>query len=180
MPVAVKAVEHVKIPEKVEVDFDPNNTFTVQGPNGKLTRKLSHPSVKITRESGDIVFTCDLPKKKDKAMVRTFASHLINMCKGVTGGFQYTMKTVYSHFPIKATLKGKALIIENFMGEKKPRSAKILGDTKVLVKGNDITLIGPNIEEVGQTAANIERATKIRKRDPRVFQDGIYIVDRKG
>ncbi|HSQ94449.1 MAG TPA: 50S ribosomal protein L6, partial [Methanoregula sp.] len=28
------------------------------------------------------------------------------------------------------------------------------------------------------TAANIEHATHIRDRDPRVFQDGIYMVQR--
>jgi large subunit ribosomal protein L6 len=42
-----------------------------------------------------------------------------------------------------------------------------------------VTLWGVNKEEVAQSAANIEQATRIRRYDPRVFQDGIYIV-RKG
>ncbi|HUW66848.1 MAG TPA: 50S ribosomal protein L6, partial [Candidatus Nanoarchaeia archaeon] len=35
-----------------------------------------------------------------------------------------------------------------------------------------------NKEYVGQTAANIQQATKIRRFDPRVFQDGIYVVEK--
>jgi large subunit ribosomal protein L6 len=179
MPVAVKTIENVKIPKNVQVQFDEGCTFTVSGPNGKFKRTLYHPAVKVERAGDEIVFSCDFPRKKQKAMVRTLASHLNNMCVGVTDGFTYQMKVVYSHFPIKTMLKGKQLIIENFLGEKKPRVANIVGDTKVLVKGNDITLIGSNVEDVGQSAANIERTTKIKNRDPRVFQDGIYIVSRK-
>jgi large subunit ribosomal protein L6 len=45
--------------------------------------------------------------------------------------------------------------------------------------GNDeIVLSGIDKELLGNTSANIEHATKIRNRDPRVFQDGIYIVER--
>jgi len=36
---------------------------------------------------------------------------------------------------------------------------------------------GIDIEHVGQTAANIELATKVKDKDRRVFADGIYIYD---
>jgi large subunit ribosomal protein L6 len=98
------------------------------------------------------------------------------MVHGVTTGYKYSMKVVYSHFPVKTILKGKELIIENFLGESHPRKAKILGDTKVEIKGDTITLTGINIEDVSQSTANIELATKIRNYDPRVFQDGIYVI----
>ena len=50
-------------------------------------------------------------------------------------------------------------------------------DVEVEVKNKvDVIVTGADIEKVGQTAANIERACRIRKRDRRVFQDGIYIV----
>jgi len=68
--------------------------------------------------------------------------------------------------------------IENFTGERSPRIAKIMGDAKVMPKGDDVTVQGINIEDVSQTAANIERATKIKKKDPRVFLDGIYTYER--
>jgi large subunit ribosomal protein L6 len=100
------------------------------------------------------------------------------MIQGVTEGFEYKMKTVYSHFPIKTTLQEKQIIIDNFLGEKYPRKANILGETTVEIKGDEIILTGADIEQVSQTAANIERATRIKKRDRRVFQDGIYITQK--
>ena len=56
--------------------------------------------------------------------------------------------------------------------------AKIRGDVKVEVKGDDIAIEGINLQDVSQTAANIEQATKIRKKDQRVFLDGIYISEK--
>jgi large subunit ribosomal protein L6 len=100
------------------------------------------------------------------------------MIKGVTEGFEYGMKIVYSHFPMKTTVKKDGFIIENFLGEAAPRKAKIVGETKVQISGDEVTVKGLNKEEVGQTAANIELATYIKHYDPRVFQDGIYIVNK--
>ena len=88
------------------------------------------------------------------------------------------MTIVYAHFPMQVKVEGKTLVIGNFLGEKKPRVAKILGDTDVKVSGNEVIISGINKEDVGQTAANIEQKTKIRRFDPRVFQDGIYIVQK--
>jgi large subunit ribosomal protein L6 len=41
-----------------------------------------------------------------------------------------------------------------------------------------VTLSGPSIEDVGQTAADIEQLTRVTDKDTRVFQDGVYIVDK--
>lgn len=111
-------------------------------------------------------------------MVGTLASHCSNMCTGVAKGYLYSMKVVYSHFPIQIKVIGETLEIVNFLGEKHPRYARILPGTSVKVGSDEITVTGINKEFVGSTAANIERATRIRNRDPRVFQDGIYIVTR--
>jgi large subunit ribosomal protein L6 len=69
------------------------------------------------------------------------------------------------------------LTIENFIGERNPRKAKIMGDSKIIIKGDDIIVQGINLEDVSQTAANIQNATKIRNKDPRVFLDGIYVYE---
>mgnify|MGYP001045530876 CR=1 FL=1 len=50
---------------------------------------------------------------------------------------------------------------------------------KVDVKGDDVYLIGPDKEKLGQTAANLKRITRIRKKDPRVFQDGVYLFKKQ-
>ncbi|OLE56260.1 50S ribosomal protein L6 [Euryarchaeota archaeon 13_1_20CM_2_64_92] len=123
---------------------------------------------------------CEYPRRKEAALLGTFAAHLRNMVVGVREGFTYEMKIVYSHFPLKATVKGAEFVIENFLGEKFPRKTRIVGETKVEVNGDQVLLTGPDVEAVGQTAANIEQATKIRGFDPRIFQDGIYITKKAG
>ncbi len=83
---------------------------------------------------------------------------------------------VYSHFPIQLRVDGDRLIIGNFLGEKKDRTAWIQSGVDVALNGDEVVVTGINKESVGQTAANIEQATRIKARDPRVFQDGIYVV----
>jgi len=90
------------------------------------------------------------------------------------------MKTVYSHFPIKTAVDGDSLVIQNFLGERHPRKAVILPGVTVNVSGDNLTVQGIDKEKVGQTVANIERATAVKRRDIRVFQDGIYRIDRGG
>ena len=167
--------ERVAIPKGVTVSSCGANV-SVKGPKGTLQRELFHPKVKIRVEGDEVVVSAELPRVREKAMVGTFTSHITNMVEGVSIGFEYDMKIVYSHFPMKASVKGDKFVIENFLGERAPRKANILGDTKIQVKGADVILTGSDIEAVSQTAANIERATKIWGYDPRVFQDGIYIV----
>lgn len=170
-------IREVNIPEGVKIEVN-DGKVVVEGTKGKLERILHHPKVEIRKEDNKIIIKAEMPKRNEKALVGTFAGHIKNMIKGVTEGFTYKMKIVYSHFPIKANVKGNEFIIENFLGEKAPRKAKLFGNVKVSVKGSDVIIEGINREEVGQTAANIERATKVRNKDIRVFQDGIYIVDK--
>lgn len=171
----LKEEKIVNIPNGVEVIVE-NKKVVVTGPKGKLERNFSHARNVIIRiENRKVIVESFLPKKKDKALVGTIAGHIKNMIKGVTQGFRYKMKIVYAHFPITVKTKGKTVIIENFLGEKVPRTAKIIGDVKVSVKGDEVIIEGIDIESVSQTAANIELATRIKGKDPRVFLDGIYI-----
>jgi len=169
----------VEIPPGVEVGLV-GNEVVVAGKGVTLRRKLSHPRIQITIEGQRAKVRCEFPRRREGALVGTFAAHLRNMIVGVTQGFTYEMKIVYSHFPVKAGVKGPEFVIENFLGEKFPRRTRILGDTKVEVKGDQVVLTGPDLEAVGQTAANIEHATRIRGFDPRIFQDGIYITKKAG
>ncbi|MCX6657244.1 MAG: 50S ribosomal protein L6 [Euryarchaeota archaeon] len=171
--------DEIEVPEKVHVTLD-GGVVKVKGPQGEISRRLSHPSVKLEMKGKHVIVSSELPRKKEKALVGTYGAHIRNMFVGATKGFEYKMKIVYAHFPIKTAIKGDTFVIENFLGEKSPRKTKILGDTKVTIKGDQVLLNGPNVEDVGQTAANIERATKIKGFDPRVFQDGIYIIEKPG
>ncbi len=167
----------IEIPEGVSVSLS-QDVFTAKGPKGTVERTFWYPGIKIDVREGEVVVDAESSRKEQKAMVGTFASHLKNLIIGVSEGFECKMNIVYAHFPMQVKVEGKTLVIGNFLGEKKPRIAKILGETKVKVSGNEIVVSGINKEDVGQTAANIEQKTKIKRFDPRIFQDGIYIVQK--
>lgn len=169
--------EEISIPEGLEVAI--NDEVAVTGSKGELRRKFNSRNIKIMKENEKIILEAPFPKKRDKAMLGTIKSHINNMIIGLTDGFSYKMKIVYAHFPMTVKAAGNKVTIENFLGERHPRTAKIVGDTNVQIKGDEVTVEGINKEEVGQTMANIEQATKIKGRDPRVFQDGIYLVSKK-
>jgi large subunit ribosomal protein L6 len=173
-----KLTETIPIPEQVTISVD-DGLVAVKGDGGEIKRNFNHNKIDIREEDNNVVLEVQFPRKKDKAMLGTIKSHINNMIYGVEHGFTYKMKIVYAHFPMTVKVKDKKVNIENFLGERNPRVAKIIGDdVKVAVKGEDVTITGINKENVGQTMANIEQATKIKRRDPRVFQDGIYLVDK--
>lgn len=167
--------DEIEVPEKVQVAID-CGLVTVKGPLGEVSRKLLDVNVEVVKQGNSVFVVINTGRAKHRALMGTFGAHIRNMVHGVTEGFECNMKIVYAHFPIKASVKGDTFVIENFLGEKHPRRADIIGKTKVAVKGDQVVVSGLEIEEVGQTAANIERATKIKRLDPRIFQDGIYIT----
>ena len=159
----------VDIPEGVTVDIQ-GPVVKVKGPNGEVEKKLSpYVSIKVDGNKVNV-------EGKKLSLVNTTYAHLTNMMKGVTDGFKLNVKVVYSHFPVSVELKGKDIFIKNFLGEKHPRKTSIVGNTKVEVKGQNIAITGPDKDAVGQTAANLRMVTKINKWDPRIFQDGFYVV----
>jgi large subunit ribosomal protein L6 len=167
----------IAIPEGVNVTID-NMNVSVSGQQGELKRELWYPGIAIKKVDSEIVVETNIPRREQLAMLGTFESHLKNMITGVTKGYEYKMKVVYSHFPIQLKAEGNHVLVGNFLGEKKARKASILGNTNVEIKGDQVIISGMNKEDVGQTAANIRTATKIRRFDPRVFQDGVYLVER--
>jgi large subunit ribosomal protein L6 len=96
----------------------------------------------------------------------------------VTEGWEYNMEVFYSHFPMQVKVEGDEVVISNFLGEKSPRRTAVRGDTEVEVDGEEVTLTGSDIEAVGQTAADIEQLTRVKDKDTRVFQDGVYITSK--
>ncbi len=177
MPVLHETIHRIPIPAGVTVTVDSNSNHTVvKGPKGQLERPFRSRDVKVRRDGDFLVVEKDLPNRKEKAMAGTYAAHIQNMITGVTTGWTYHMKAVYNHFPIKLTVQGATFLVENFLGERAARSAQILPGVKVTAKGADVTVEGIDVQAVSQTAANIEHCTKIRGKDIRVFQDGVYIT----
>jgi large subunit ribosomal protein L6 len=174
--VAVKTRIEIEIPQDVTVKVE-DSMLTVNGPLGQVQRNLYYPGIDIEVKDGNVVVYTDSKRRKVCSVTNTTASHVKNMIIGVHEGYSYRMKVVYSHFPIQVKVEGNRVVIENFLGERKPRYSQIIGkDTKVEIAKEKIMVKGIDKEAVGQTMANIEQSTKIRNFDPRVFQDGIYPV----
>jgi large subunit ribosomal protein L6 len=167
----------IEVPDDVSAGMD-HLDLTVEGPNGSVTRRLWYPDVTVSVEDGTVVIASENEDAKTNATVGTFESHARNMIHGVTDGWEYRMEVLYAHFPMQVSVEGGEVVIENFLGERAPRRAPIHGDTQVQVDGEEITLSGPDKEAVGQTAADIEQLTKVTDKDTRVFQDGVYIVEK--
>lgn len=167
----------IKVPEGVEVEIE-DGTVTISGPKGEISRRFDLIGITVEREGDEIIVKSESSKKRIRALVGTTIAHINNMIKGVTEGFVSKLKVVYSHFPISVSVRDDKFIIENFIGEEKPRVANIVGETEVEIKNDEIEVKGTDKEDVGQTAANIEQTARAKGRDPRIFQDGIYITER--
>ena len=169
--------ERLTIPEAVDVDID-RFDLTVSGPNGTVTRRLWYPSVVVSVDGEEVVIESDAEDAKTTATIGTFASHIRNALHGVSEGWTYEMEVFYSHFPMQVRAEDGDVVIQNFLGEKAPRRTRVHGDTVVEIDDERVTLSGPNKEDVGQTAADIEQLTRVSGKDTRVFQDGVYITEK--
>ena len=167
----------LQTPDEVSAEVD-HLDLTVEGPNGSVTRRLWYPDVSVDVDGGEVVIESDADDAKTMSTLGTFESHVRNMFHGVTEGWEYEMEVFYSHFPMDVAVENGEVVIENFLGERAPRRAPIHGDTDVSVDGEIVTLSGPDIEAVGQTAADIEQLTRVTDKDVRVFQDGVYITQK--
>jgi large subunit ribosomal protein L6 len=172
-----KIREEVELPEGVEAKLS-GKTVEISGRKGVLKRTFDFQGVDIRQEGRTIAIETTSGRRRQRSAVGTIKSHLLNMIKGVTEGFRYKLRVVYAHFPITVKVEDGRVLIHNFLGERSPRVAKIVGGASVRVEGDEVIVEGIDKEEVGQTAFNIEQATYIKRRDPRVFQDGIYIVEK--
>ncbi len=159
----------MEIPKEVAVKVEPGR-ITVKGPKGEVSTAYKTRNATVHLKGSELLV------EADKALENTILAHVRNMVIGVTGGYSKKLKALYSHFPLSMEVKGKELMIKNFLGEKQPRKANIVGATKVEVKGQELSISGPSKEDVGQTLANVKTATKIKNRDHRVFQDGLYAM----
>lgn len=161
----------MEIPEGVSVHIQ-NNMIKVKGPKGEVERAFS-PLLNLSASGRQIAID-----GKSKALVNTMRAHLRNMLSGVKDGFRVRLKVIFAHFPITIEVKGNDVAIKNFLGEKQPRKTKLVGDTRLEVKAKEQEVIvsGADKDAIGATISNLRAATRIKDKDARVFQDGLYII----
>ncbi len=159
----------IKIPQGVTVNLS-GRTLSMKGPKGTVEKTFS-PLVAVSVSGSDISVS------GGKMHVNTSESIISSMVKGVTEGYKKDLKLIYAHFPISLEAKGHDVTIKNFQGEKMNRRSTLIGDTKLVAKGQAVTLTGSDKEAIGQSLANLRTAMRIKEKDDRVFQDGIYEVE---
>lgn len=167
----------IPLPDDVDATVD-GLDLRVDGPNGTVEKRLWYPDIEVRVDDDAVVLETEATDRATSATLGTFESHVENMLFGVTEGWEYQMKAVYSHFPMQVNVREGEIVVENFLGERSPRKTPIRGDTEVEIDGEEIVLRGADKEAVGQTAAGLEQLTRVTGKDIRVFQDGVYITEK--
>ncbi len=179
---AGKVMEKViEIPEGVEVTIE-ESIVKCKGPKGEIERNFKHPRYSFTLKDGSIVIGIvgKNPTMRDKMFLGTLESHIKNLIKGVTEGFVYKLKICSGHFPMNVSINNNQLVVKNFIGEKVPRVLDLKEGAKVNIDGDIITIESTNKEIAGTIASDIEKLTRRPGFDTRIFQDGIYIIEKAG
>lgn len=171
--------QKIEIPEGVEAEID-RTILKVKGPEGNVEKNFKKLNLDFKKENNQIVIGHKKATKKEKKLINTISAHVKNMIKGVQKKFEYELKICYSHFPITVELKGREVLIKNFLGEKEPRKMKIPQDVDIEISKETVKVISSDKELAGQVAANFEKLTRTKKKDIRIFQDGLYIINKAG
>ena len=179
MHIFIKMKNEIEIPEGVEAEIQ-KNKLILKGKEGETFREFNLGEINFEKKDKKIILSCEKATKKEKRIINTSAAHIKNMIHGVQKKFEYKLKICSSHFPMNVKFEGNTAIIKNFIGEKVDRKVELPKNVEIKMEKEIITIRSIDKELSGQAAANLETATKIRGRDKRVFQDGIYIINKAG
>ena len=169
----------VELPEGVSANFE-HGILTVTGPNGSVSRKLQSKDTAVSVANGAIEFVTTRPTKRFKREINTFVAHVKNMVLGVTQGHTYKVQIASSHFPITTQNQDGKVIVKNFVGEKKARSVRIPEGVTVKVEGDIVVITSAELEKAGNFAGALEKLCVRPNFDNRIFQDGLYIIEKNG
>jgi large subunit ribosomal protein L6 len=167
----------VVIPEGITCSYK-DFIFTCTKDSDEIKREIKIPQVELKISEGKVTLDCKKGNRNQNKIIMTFKAHILNLFEGLKEKFTYKLEAVNVHFPLSIKIIGDKVVINNFFGEKVPRYAKIMPNVEVDIKGQNITVSSINKEAAGQTAANLEKATKVKEKDKRIYQDGIYIVEK--
>ncbi|KAI0893902.1 60S ribosomal protein L9 [Annulohypoxylon nitens] len=183
----IHSQETLEIPEGVKVHIKSRNV-TVEGPRGKLSKDLSHIAVNFSRPQKNVIgIEIHHGSRKDVATLRTVRTLINNLVVGVTKGFKYKMRYVYAHFPINVNVEKNGetgnfeVEIRNFIGEKLVRRVVMQPGVDVQIstaQKDELLLLGNSLEDVSQSAADIQQICRVRNKDIRKFLDGMYVSEK--
>lgn len=153
----------IPLPEKVEIAVASDNTVTVKGPKGTLSRQID-PDIKVSVENGELLVSRPTEQKRHKAMHGLYRALLNNMVTGVTQGFTREMEIVGVGFRVE----NQGNLVTFMLGYSHPVMFAVPSEIKVTTgveKGTPpfIRLEGTDNELLGQVCAKIR---SFRKPEP--------------
>ena len=145
----------IAIPSGVEMTKN-GDVITVKGPKGELSRSFKEDIVSLTIEAGTVSFAKEVDTVFSRALIGTYASHIMNMITGVTEGFE--KKLVIEGVGFRSEVKGSNL--EMLLGFSHPVVMPIPDGISVTAEKNVITVSGIDKERTMQFAAQIRAKKK--------------------
>lgn len=147
----------IEIPADVTLDLKAR-VVKVTGPRGSLSKSFKHVNLEMSHNAAKKTLKVVVwhGGRKHIACIRTVCSHISNMIKGVTIGFEYKMRYVYAHFPINVNVNdaGTSVEIRNFLGEKIIRRVAMLEGVNVGIstaQKDELVITGNDIQNVSQS-----------------------------
>lgn len=144
---------------------------------GKLVKDLSHIAINFSQPKKNVIgLEIHHGSRKNVAALRTVRTLINNLIIGVTKGFKYKMRYVYAHFPINVNVdkNGETGVYEveirNFIGEKIVRRVVMRPGVDVEIsksQKDELVLSGNSLEDVSQSAADIQQICRVRNKDIR-------------
>jgi large subunit ribosomal protein L6 len=172
--------EEIEFPEGISAELI-GNELIVKKDGLEIKRKIN-VMIETKIEGNKIILSSSRARKTEKKVFGTMKAHVRNMIKGLDEGFKYRLQISNVHFPMNVShdKAENVLVVKNFLGEKVDRRIKLVEGVDVKVDKEIIELESHDREKAGQCAANIEKGTRVRNKDRRVFQDGIFIIEKPG
>ena len=150
----------INIPVGVDVKVN-GSEVTVKGPKGSLT-KTFHPNMKIAVEGNEILVSRPDDTKTNKSLHGLTRSLIQNMVDGVTTGFKKELEIRGVGY--RAQKKGKNMVM-NLGYSHQVIVPEVDGITIDCPSANQITISGPDKQQVGQFAAEVRE-----KRPPEPYK----------
>lgn len=140
----------IELPTGVTLTLD-NNTVTVKGPKGELTRTFN-PDITIVVEENVVNISRPSDAKEHRALHGTTRAVIANMVEGVSNGFVRNLELIGVGY--RAQKQGSKLVLN--VGYSHPVEFEPEQGLEIEVPSNTkITVKGIDKERVGALAANI-------------------------
>jgi len=174
-----KIIREIGLPVDVSASVN-DSLLEIKGQKGAVKLPLKQKNISVKVHSNKIIIESHSGAKKSKKLIGSLMAHIKNMIKGSTQNHIYILKICSGHFPMNVSISNNKIVIKNFLGEKFPRVLQLKEGADVKVEGDLIYVESANKEIAGQQSADIEQLMRRPGYDTRVFQDGIYIINKDG